>query len=237
MDEGLGLRVIARILGWGRHTVQWYARAEHWQQVSLGRHRRGSSLDIHHVYLSRRIAETRGRISLVALHRELAERDWHGSYSTLRDWAAHRLHQPHRTPRPPPAPPSTRQVTGWLTRRPSTLTGDEHQQLKAVLDGCPELATMHRLVRGFGDMLTQRTGVLLPAWIEGAAEAELRGWTGFARGLTSDLDAVTAGLTFRWRSGGTEGTREPHQKDQKAAVGTTVAGVVVGMMGWHGDQP
>ncbi|GCB42808.1 hypothetical protein SNL152K_91 [Streptomyces sp. NL15-2K] len=77
-------------------------------------------LDVHHVYLSRRIAETRGRISLVALHRELAERGWHGSYSTLRDWAVHRLRHPRRPPQPPPAPPSTRQVTGWLTRRPST---------------------------------------------------------------------------------------------------------------------
>lgn len=62
----------------------------------------------------------------------------------------------------PPAPPSVRQVTSWLTRRPSKLTEDEHQQPKAVLNGCPELATAHQLVRDFGDMLTQPTGVLLP---------------------------------------------------------------------------
>ncbi|WP_327425975.1 hypothetical protein [Streptomyces sp. NBC_01236] len=96
-----------------------------------------------------------------------------------------------------PAPPTVRHVTGWLTPRPSTLTEDEHQQLKAVLNACPELATTHRLVRDFGDMLTQQTGVLLPAWIEDAAEADLPGLTGFARGLTSDLDAVTAGLIIR----------------------------------------
>ncbi|MGP4008426.1 hypothetical protein [Streptomyces sp. 4N124] len=47
---------------------------------------------------SRRIAETRGRISLTALHRELTERGWQSSYSTLRDWARHCLHQPRRTP-------------------------------------------------------------------------------------------------------------------------------------------
>ncbi|WP_398940117.1 MULTISPECIES: hypothetical protein [Streptomyces] len=29
--------------------------------------------------------------------------------------------------------------------------------------------------------------------------------TGFARGLTSDLEAVIAGLTLHWSSGGTEG--------------------------------
>lgn len=54
-------------------------------------------------------------------------------------------------------------------------------------------------------MLTRQTGLLLPAWIEDAAEADLPGLTGFARGLTSDLDAITAGLTLRWNSGGTGG--------------------------------
>ncbi|MER5218293.1 ISL3 family transposase, partial [Streptomyces sp. NPDC002838] len=219
LEQGMGIRAIARHLGWGRHTVQRYARAEHWQQVSPGRHRRGSSLDVHHAYLSQRIAETQGRISLVALHRELAERGWHGSYSTLRDWAVHRLHQPRRTPQPPPAPPNTRQVTGWLTRRPSTLTEDEHHQLKAVLDGCPELTAAHQLVRDFGDMLTRQTGVLLPTWIDETLAADLPGLTGFARGLTNDLDAVTAGLTLRWSSGGTEGAVNRIKKIKRQLYG------------------
>ncbi|MET9388704.1 hypothetical protein ABZY09_49140 [Streptomyces sp. NPDC002928] len=47
LGQGMGIRAIARHLGWGRHTVQRYARAEHWHEVSPGRHRRGSSLDVH----------------------------------------------------------------------------------------------------------------------------------------------------------------------------------------------
>jgi len=219
LEQGMGVRAIARHLGWGRHTVQRYARAEHWHQVSPGRQRRGSSLDVHHTYLSRRVAETRGRISLTALHRELAERGWQGSYSTLRDWARHRLHQPRRTPQPPPAPPTARQVTGWLTRRPSSLSEDEHRQLKAVLDACPELATAHQLVRDFGDMLTQQTGVLLLVWIDEALTADLPGLSGFARGLTNDLDAVTAGLTLRWSSGGTEGAVNRIKKIKRQLYG------------------
>ncbi|WP_327312000.1 hypothetical protein [Streptomyces sp. NBC_01235] len=43
-------------------------------------------------------------------------------------------------------------------------------------------------------MLTQQNGVLLPAWIEDAAEANLPGLTGFAHGLTSDLNAVKAAI-------------------------------------------
>lgn len=43
-----------------------------------------------------------------------------------------------------------------------------------------------------------------PASLEAIA-ADLPGLTGFARGLTGDLDAVTAGLALRCGSGGTEG--------------------------------
>lgn len=215
----MGIRAIARHLGWGRHTIQRYARAQHWHRVSLGRHLRGSSPDAHHAYLTRRIDETRGRIPLRVLHRELRELGWPGSYSTLRDWVRERLHQPRRTPQPPPAPPTTRKVTGWLTRRPSSLTEDEHQQLKTVLDACPELATAHQLVRDFGDMLTQQTGVLLPAWIEEAVAADLPGLAGFARGLTGDLDAVTAGLTLRCSSGGTEGAVNRIKKIKRQLYG------------------
>ncbi|MFD3307343.1 hypothetical protein [Streptomyces sp. NPDC058694] len=49
-----------------------------------------------------------------------------------------------------------------LTRRPASLTESGHQQLKAVLDTWAELATAHQLLRDFGDMLTQQTGVFLP---------------------------------------------------------------------------
>ncbi|MCC9710268.1 transposase [Streptomyces sp. MNU76] len=73
------------------------------------------------------------------------------------------------------------------------------------MDACPELAAAHRLVRDFGEMLTQQTGILPPAWINEALAVNLPGLTGFARSLTGDLDAVTAGLTLRWNSGGTEG--------------------------------
>ncbi|MFD3373888.1 MULTISPECIES: hypothetical protein [unclassified Streptomyces] len=68
-------------------------------------------------------------------------------------------------------------LPGRLTRRPASLTEGEHQQLKAVLDTFPELATAHQLLRDFGDMLTQQTGVLLPTWIDEALTAGLcAGW-------------------------------------------------------------
>ncbi|WP_151481229.1 transposase [Streptomyces albicerus] len=150
-----------------------------------------------------------------------------GALTISRIWPPHverELGAAPPSPAPPdptaaPAPPTARQVTGWLTRRPASLTEDEHQQLKAVLDTCPELATAHQLVRDFGDMLTQQTGVLLPAWIDEALTADLPGLTGFARDLTNDLDAVTAGLTLRWSSGGTEGAVNRIKKIKRQLYG------------------
>ncbi|WP_328766003.1 ISL3 family transposase [Streptomyces sp. NBC_00286] len=218
LNEGMGLRAIARHLGWGRHTVQRYARAARWQDAVTGCRTRPSRLDVHRTYLQRRIDETEGAISIKELCEELAEQGRPVPYSSLRDWARSRLRWP-ADPARPPAPPGVRQVTGWLTRRPATLSEDERQQLQTVLNGSPELATAHRLVRESGDMLTQQTGVLLPAWIEEAVAADLPGLTGFARDLTSDLDAVTAGLTLRWSSGGTEGTVNRIKKIKRQLYG------------------
>ncbi|WP_406481997.1 hypothetical protein [Streptomyces sp. NBC_01615] len=179
-----------------RHSIPVFPRAARWQDTVTGCRARPGRLDVHRPYLQQRVDETAGAISIKELREELAAEGRPVPCSSFRDWARSCLQWPDGPARPP-APPTVRHVTGWLTPRPSTLTEDEHQQLKAVLNACPELATTHRLVRDFGDMLTQQTGVLLPAWIEDAAEADLPGLTGFARGLTSDLDAVTAGLIIR----------------------------------------
>ncbi|MDQ1022564.1 transposase [Streptomyces umbrinus] len=204
LSEGMGLRAIARHLGWGRHTVQRYARAARWQDMVTGRHTRTSRLDMHQPYLQRRIDETDGKITIIELRKELAHRGHPVPYSSLRDWARSRLQWPD-APAPAAAAPSVRTVVGWITRHPETLTEDENRLLKAVLDACPELEQTHELVRDFAQMLTQRTGADLPDWISTARAAQLPGITGFARGLTSDLEAVIAGLTLHWSSGGTEG--------------------------------
>ncbi|MGW4983877.1 hypothetical protein [Streptomyces mirabilis] len=52
---GMGMRHIARHLGWGRHTVQRYARAARWQDMVKGRRRQlPSKLDPFKPYLADR---------------------------------------------------------------------------------------------------------------------------------------------------------------------------------------
>ncbi|MFJ3780105.1 ISL3 family transposase [Streptomyces sp. NPDC090075] len=70
LREGMGLRAIARHLGWGRHTVQRYARATRWQDMVIGHGTRTNHLDIHQLALQRRIDETDGQITIWRLHEE-----------------------------------------------------------------------------------------------------------------------------------------------------------------------
>ncbi|MFF7890272.1 ISL3 family transposase [Streptomyces sp. NPDC007916] len=205
LGQGLGLRETARHLGWGRHTVQRYARAACWQDMVKGRKRhQPSKLDPFKAYLEHRWTETNGRVTILDLHREITERGWRGSYSTVQLWVRKALPQPDSTP-PRPVIPSIRQVTGWLTRHPATLTGDEKVGRKAVLAHCPELEAAASLISSFAEMLTTLDGGRLTEWITDAMTSGLPGISSFAVGLNSDYDAVHAGLTTHWNSGPVEG--------------------------------
>ncbi|MFP3989487.1 transposase [Streptomyces sp. E11-3] len=218
LSEGMGLRAIARHLGWGRHTVQRYARTARWQDMVTGHRTRPSRLDIHQPYLQRRIDETDGAITTTQLREELAACGHRVPYSSLRDWTRSRLTWPD-APAPAAAAPSVRTVVGWITRHPDTLAEDDTTQLKAVLDTCPELHQTHELVRDFAQMLAHRTGAALPDWISTARTAQLPGITSFAHGLTADLEAVIAGLTVHWSSGGTEGAVNRVKKIKRQLYG------------------
>jgi transposase len=202
LADGHTIRAIARHLGWGRHTVQRYARAATWQELVDGRWQapRASLLDPFKPHLHQRAGEGAGNVA--QLFREIRELGYDGSYSTVRDYFEQ--HRPATAPLLPP-PPSVREVTGWLTRHPDSLTEDEQPQLKALLGRCPELQAASGHVRTFATMLTQLTGHDLPQWISDARAAGLPGISSFAKGLEQDLDAVTQGLTSRWNSGPVEG--------------------------------
>jgi transposase len=94
-----------------------------------------------------------------------------------------------------------RQVTGWICSHPEHLDDRDTDYLQAIINRCPELTTAAELVRSFAAMLTGLHGDRLGAWITAADDAALP----FATGLTSDLAAVTAGLTLPHSSGPVEG--------------------------------
>ena len=201
--EGRGLREIARNLGWGLHTVQRYDRAATWQELVDGRWQapRPSKLDPFKLYLDQHASAGHG--SFTRLFREIRDLGYDGSYSVVRNYLDQQRPAKSLLPQ---APPTVRDVTGWLTRHPDSLTEDEQPQLKALLARCPELQAASDHVRSFATMLTKLTGQdHLTPWISDVKTAGLPGLSSFAKGLEQDLAAVTQGLATRWNSGPVEG--------------------------------
>ncbi|MGV9690964.1 hypothetical protein ACWDUX_17850 [Streptomyces sp. NPDC003444] len=110
-------------------------------------------------------------------------------------------------------------MTGWLTRHPAALSEDDRVGLKGVLAHCPELDKAAGHVRDFGEILTGRLGVRLPARIDAVDASRLPGLTGFALHLRRGLGAVTAGLTLHWSSGSIEGAVNRVKKIKRQLYG------------------
>ncbi|MGN2638669.1 ISL3 family transposase [Nocardia takedensis] len=202
LASGHSIRGIARGLGWGQRTVQRYARAANWQELVDGKWKnpRPSKLDPFKPYLRQRWEA--GSRNALDLHREITAHGFHGSYTVVRRY----LEQHRDNPAPIAAmPPTVRQVTGWLTRHPDTLSEDDRSRLQAALEHCPHLRAAAEHVRAFGEIVTTLQGQRLPDWIAAVRADGLPGLTSFANGLESDFDAVVASLTMPWNSGPVEG--------------------------------
>ncbi|MER5369354.1 transposase [Streptomyces sp. NPDC002722] len=214
LAQGHSRRAIARHLGWGLNTVLRYANAARWQDTIRENQPRSSRLDPYKPYLERRFAE--GCTNVTHLHSELVADNAPVTYQMVRAHIATLHRAPASTP---PRPPTVRQVTGWLTRHPTALSEDDRASLKDVLARCPELDKAAGHVRDFGEMLSNRLGVTLPAWIDSVDASQLPGLTNFALHLFRDLDAVTAGLTLDWSSGSIEGAVNRIKKIKRQIYG------------------
>jgi transposase len=162
-----------------------------------------SLLDPFKPYLLDRFTD--GHTDAVALTREITTLGYRGSERTVRSWL-HPFRGGLPAPTTPPKPPTVREVTSWLTRHPDRLGEDEHLALKAVLDRSPVLSTTAQQVREFAQILTERQGQRLRAWMADVQAGGAPALRSFANGLRTDLDAVTAGLTLPHNSGPVEGT-------------------------------
>ena len=201
LAQGHGLRAIARRMGWGRHTVQRYARAASWQELVDGRwqQQRPSKLDPFKPTSSSAGSRAApmppnctGRSPPWAC-RQLragarlcgaAPRQAGSCRADAADGAAG-----DRLAHPPPQDPDRGRATAAQT----------------VLERCAELRAAAGHVRAFGELLTRLRGQELPGWIAAVRADGLPGLSGFAAGLEHDIDAVACGLTIRWSSGPVEG--------------------------------
>lgn len=204
LEQGQGLREIARLLSLGRNTVRRFAHAASPEDLLVHHDtgRRPKDLDVYESYLRKRWEE--GCTNAETLYRELQALGYRGGGTTVRQYV-----RPWRNATPPaptPArPPTVRQATGWFLRNPANLDPDEHRQLQSLTAACPQLAALRKHVRQFAEMMMHRRGQSLETWMNAVLGDDLPELCSFVTGLRRDQDAVTAGLTLPYSSGPVEG--------------------------------
>ncbi|MFE3730472.1 ISL3 family transposase, partial [Nocardia sp. NPDC059154] len=212
IERGDGISAISRELRLDRKTVRRFARADTADQLLGAERVRDSLLDPFRAHLHDRL--NTGCRDAATLAAEIRALGYRGSVRTVRRYVQPlREHLP--LPAPIPAPPTVRQVARWMTCRPDRLTDGDRVQLKQVLECSEVLRVTHRQVREFADIMTTRTGnQRIQSWITRVTRTGAPALRTFARGLRSDIDAVTNGLTLPHSSGAVEGsvTRIKHLK-------------------------
>ncbi|WP_240509406.1 ISL3 family transposase [Streptomyces agglomeratus] len=201
-DKGVTIQVISAKLRMDRKTVRKYAHAVTVDELLVPPQQSLRMLQPWAEYLNMRWSE--GCTDSGRLFREIQQRGYKGSSRSVRRWLQPLRDQAAPAPKRSEAP-TVRQVTGWLTRHPDTLTSGQQLHLKRILNRCPELATVHERVRDFAKMMKNLEGHRLPAWIETTETVALAPLKNFASNLRKDFDAVTAGLTLPYSSGMVEG--------------------------------
>ena len=101
--------------------------------------------------------------------------------------------------------PSARQVVMLFVRPATDLSATQSTYLMQLCAADATIATAYLLTQEFAMMIREREGERLNAWIAAAINSDVAEMGGFARGLTTDLAAVRAGLTLPWSNGQTEG--------------------------------
>lgn len=203
MQDGVGLRAIARQLGLARNTVRRLVHATDPDELLVGRWTgRDSILDPYKPYIDERYAA--GCTVARRLFEEIRQRGYPGQEQIVRRYV-HRLREAFPRQDPPRRKPSVRDVTGWITRHPDRLDSEHAQQLKEILTRVPALARTTEHVRAFAELMNERRGRELKDWIERVQQDQIPALHTFATGLLQDLDAVVAGLSLRYSSGAVEG--------------------------------
>jgi transposase len=200
---------IARELGLSRRSVFRYL----WRETCPAWHLRGSRrsrLDGYREGIDARIAE--GFLNVAALHRQLTERGFRGSYGsvyafvTKRIGAAGKKRDRRNAADPPvPAPPSARQLSFEWARRAEKRKPPEQARLDAIRALSDELTAALDLADGFADLIRKRSSATLSEWLtrgEASSDPDLRR---FAEGIRREEASVHAAVTGPWSNGAVEG--------------------------------
>jgi hypothetical protein len=85
------------------------------------------------------------------------------------------------------------------------LKEEELKTLHRLRQVSPRAETAYQLVATFLQMVRERTGEQLDAWLDEVKASKLEAFVSFTTSVQADKDAVVAGLTLPWSTGPLEG--------------------------------
>ncbi|MGW3729879.1 ISL3 family transposase [Streptomyces sp. NPDC000851] len=204
LEKRWTISATARRLNLDRKTVRRFRDTDLDELLASACERRPNGVvEPFKAYLNARFTEAQGQVSGTRLFLEIQARGYRGSRQVVRK---HLAALRAGTTEPVRADiPSPRKITSWIMRSRETLTESQDKRLLEVRLACPDITRACDLARAFADLVRHRRGYLLLEWIRQAEQDAPKPIQGFAGFLRQDLDAVTAGLTLPWSSGGVEG--------------------------------
>ncbi len=211
-QQGMKSIEIAAFMGMAPRTVrEWLDRGD--IPYSGSRKPRARLIDPYQIYLRERWQQ--GYRQGAQLERELRAKGYKGSpraiyryLETLEalSFPAHKSGSPSATkPLNPLVTLSAQQATWLFFRRPEDLKQEERETLQQLRQASPHLEAAYRLVETFLQMVRERTGEQLDAWLVAVQASHLEAFKSFVTGVQQDKDAVLAGLTLEWSNGPLEG--------------------------------
>jgi transposase len=202
---GMSQARIAKQVGIGHSTVSRWLAASGPVERRPGPY--ASRLDPHLPYLFERWEQ--GCHNMAALYRELRDRGYKGGYESVRNHLVCRLPEGKKNAskgaKLSPAPLPSRQATFLFLRRPLDLDEQEQETVLQLRQSHQEVELAYDLVQQFAQMLRNRTGEKLDAWLSLALASQIPELRSFVAGIERDKEAVKAGLTLPTSNGIVEG--------------------------------
>ena len=212
-EQGMKSADIAAQVGMAERTVRgWLSRGD--IPYSGPRRERASLIDPYKTYLLSRWHQGCRKGS--QLERELRAKGYKGSQRAMYRYLA-TLEPPaskrgssvatrQTTMQPNPLLALSAQQTTWLFfRKQDDLKEEERESLQQLRQASPPIEAAYQLVKKFLQMVRERTGEQLDAWLSEVEASHLEAFDSFATSVQQDKDAVFAGLTLPWSNGPLEG--------------------------------
>jgi len=95
--------------------------------------------------------------------------------------------------------------SSWMLLQPEKLKDEEQKMVELLCRLSPEIAHGQELALNFLSIIRERRVEELREWLIKAGGSGIAEFRRFARGLTADLSAVKAALSYEWSQGQVEG--------------------------------